>query len=134
MACYTGTTGAMEFGSNNVAEITAWTVTHTQEVLDKTVMGTSYRAFCNGLKVWEGSAEVIWTANGDSNASVDEAFTIGQEASCAFYWENDGTPAKMTGTGIVTAIEYSSTVGELATASVSLQGTGGLTIDSDAGA
>lgn len=134
MACYTGTTGAMEFGSNTVAEITAWTVTHTQEVLDKTVMGTSYRTFCNGLKVWEGTAEVIWTASGDSASSLDEAFTIGQEATAAFYWDNDGTPAKMTGNCIVTAIEYSSTVGELATASVSLQGSGGLTIDSDAAA
>ncbi len=134
MACYTGTTGAMEFGSNTVAELTSWSVTHTQEVLDKTVMGTSYRTFCNGLKVWEGSAEMIWTASGDSAASVDEAFTIGQEASCVFYWDNDASPAKLTGTGIVTAIEYGSSVGELATASVSFQGTGGLTIDSDAAA
>lgn len=133
MACYTGTTGALEFDSNSVAKVTSWTVTHTQEVLDDTVMGNTYRSFCAGLKTWEGSAEVIWTADEDDNSSVDEAFTIGSEATLTAYWDDNATPAndlKVSGTCIITSIEYSSTVGELATATVSFQGTDTLTVDS----
>ena len=137
MTCYTGTTGALEFtadggSAEKVAELTSWTITHTQETLDNTVMGNSYRSFCGGLKSWEGSAEVIWTSEQDSAHSVDEVFAIGATGSITAYWDDNATPAndlKASGNCIITSIEYGTTVGELATATVNFQGTGALTID-----
>lgn len=137
MTCYTGTTGALEFtasggSAEKVAELTSWSITHTQETLDNTVMGNSYRSFCGGLKSWEGSAEVIWTSEEDSAHSVDEVFTIGATGSITAYWDDNATPAndlKASGNCIITSIEYSTTTGELATATVNFQGTGALTID-----
>lgn len=131
MACYTGTSGALEFNSNAAAQVTSWTVTHTQEVLDDTALGDSYRSFCAGLKTWEGSAEIIW---GDDalTGGLDETFSIGTEATLTAYWDNTGSAdAKLSGTAIITSIEYSSTIGELAMATVNFQGTGTLTIDAD---
>jgi len=137
MTCYTGTTGALEFtvdggSAEKVAELTSWSITHTQETLDNTVMGNSYRSFCGGLKSWEGSCEVIWTSEQDSAHSVDEVFAIGSTGSITAYWDDNATPAndlKASGNCIITSIEYGVTTGELATATVNFQGTGALTID-----
>ena len=135
--CYTGTTGALEFtvdggSAEKVAELTSWTVTHTQETIDKTVMGNTYRNFCAGLKTWEGSAEVIWTSEEDSTHSFDEVFSIGATGTITAYWDDNATPAndlKISGACIITSLEYEQTNGELAVATVNFQGTGTLTVD-----
>ena len=145
MACYTGTTGALEFGTLSselaVAQVQNWTITHTQETLDNTVMGNTYRSFCAGLRTWEGSAEVVWTADEDDNSSFDEVFQIADSATrntghLIAYWDNTAgnSELKLSGNIIITSIEYENTVGELNMATVNFTGTGALTVDSTTGA
>jgi hypothetical protein len=87
MATFTGENGKVEItsddsaGTTTVAEVRSWTVEHTKDVIEDTVMGDAARTYKSGLHQFTGSMEVVYdsTHTGATNAfdpAQDGALTV----------------------------------------------------------
>ena len=128
MSCIHGKNGALSLGGTNVAMITEWTVNETVEVVQCTAMGDTSHTYKAGIKTFEGSAECVWTT--DAETGYIAGFTVGTEYTGVFYVTDSSL--SYTGQVIITGIEVSATMDDVVRASVSFQGTGGLTVDATA--
>ena len=137
MATYLGkdgwvSTGALGTGSpgTEVTEIRGWSVEHTAETIDDTVMGETSRGYKVTYKGFTGTVDLLY----DVAATGPDAFTVGSTITVNFYPEDaatHGTPddgdAVITGSAIVTGKTITAAYDGLIEASISLQGDGDLT-------
>jgi len=137
MATYAGQAGALHFNTavgqstgTNVTEVTSWSISSEANVLETSAMGDTFRTFSTGLKTWEGSADIIWTDSADSG-SVDTLFQVGDTGTIFCYPLASDTDMVIKGDVVVTSIEYTQDLEDVMRASVSLQGTGTLTVDNN---
>ncbi len=136
MATFTGENGAVYIGSDSagevqVAEVRSWTVEHTKDVVEDTVMGDGARTYKAGLHQFTGTMEVVYDSAHSSNATYGDAFR--PDADGALYVEfypSTASGEKYTGQVLVTSVSRSASFDDLVTASVSFQGTGVLDIES----
>lgn len=136
MATFTGENGAVYIGSDSagevqVAEVRSWTVEHTKDVVEDTVMGDGARTYKAGLHQFTGTMEVVYDSTHSSNATYGDAFR--PDADGALYVEfypSTASGEKYTGQILVTSVSRSASFDDLVTASVSFQGTGVLDIES----
>jgi hypothetical protein len=136
MATFTGENGAVYIGSDSagevqVAEVRSWTVEHTKDVVEDTVMGDGARTYKAGLHQFTGTMEVVYDSAHASNATYGDAFR--PDADGALYVEfypSTASGEKYTGQVLVTSVSRSASFDDLITASVSFQGTGVLDIES----
>ena len=76
MATLTGENGTVKFGTDSagsftaVAEVRSWTVEHTKDVIEDTVMGDAARTYKNGLHSWTGSMEVLYDTAQDGDLTI----------------------------------------------------------------
>lgn len=120
MACISGKNGALSVdgGTNNVAQLTSWTITQSAETIEASYMGEDWKCVKPGMFSWEGSAEAVF--------DTDEVYpTIGAVVNLVAY-EATGVTT-YTGTAIVTSIEVSAGVEDMITASLAFTGDGELT-------
>ncbi len=129
MATYEGSNGQVMLNSVAVAEVRSWSLTHTREVVEDTVMGDSFRTYKKGLQVWTGSMEVVYSDSESGTVELaidpdtDSAITV------KFYADsNNTTTAVWEGGVIVTSFSVSNTFDGLMTATVEFQGTGAPTL------
>lgn len=129
MATYEGSNGQVMLNSVAVAEVRSWTLTHTREVVEDTVMGDSFRTYKKGLQVWTGSMEVVYSDSESGTVELaidpdnDSAITV------KFYADsNNTTTAVWEGGVVVTSFSVSNTFDGLMTATVEFQGTGAPTL------
>jgi len=134
MATYTGENGKVEItaedssGFVTVAEVRSWTVEHTKDVVEDTVMGDAARTFKSGLHQFTGSMEVVYD---DSHADSSNAFDPAQDGALSVeFWPSTNGAEKFTGSVIVTSVSRSASFDDLVTATVNFQGTGALSIAS----
>ena len=127
MACISGKNGALSVdnGANNVAQLTAWTITQNAETIEASYMGANWKCIKPGMASWEGTAEAIF--------DTTEVYpTIGQVVQLIAYEsgaEASGTlVATYEGDAIVTSIETSVGVEDMITTSLSFTGDGELRI------
>ena len=131
MATFTGENGKVEVtaedsaGFTTVAEVRSWTVEHTKDVIEDTVMGDAARTYKSGLHQFTGSMEVIYdsTHTAGTNAfdpATDSALTVE-------FYPDASTGQKFTGSVIVTSVSRTASFDDLVTATVNFQGTGALT-------
>ena len=134
MATFTGENGKVEItaedsaGTVTVAEVRSWTVEHTKDVIEDTVMGDAARTYKSGLHQFTGSMEVVYdsthtTATNAFDASQDGALTVE-------FYPDASTGQKFTGSVIVTSVSRTASFDDLVTATVNFQGTGALSIAS----
>lgn len=130
MATITGENGAVYFGTDSggsyteAAEVRSWTVEHTKDVIEDTVMGDAARTYKQGLHSWTGSFEVLYdTTQQDSQAIYDPA-----DDSTLFvkFYPVESSGAIYEGECIVTSVSRNASYDDMVTASVSVQGTGPL--------
>ena len=125
MANHTGSEGLVKVGgTNTVAEVRSWSLSHESETIEDTAMGDSFRSHKAGLQTWSGSCDVYFDET-DTNGQV--AMTPGASLTVGFYPEGATSgDTYYSGTALVTSVERSAELDGMVEASVSLQGVGGL--------
>jgi len=126
VANHTGSEGLVKVGgTNTVAEVRSWSLSHESETIEDTAMGDSFRSHKAGLQTWSGSCDVYFDET-DTNGQV--AMTPGASLTVGFYPEGATSgDTYYSGTALVTSVERSAELDGMVEASVSLQGVGGLT-------
>jgi len=113
-----------------LASVRSWTLNHTAELLDATVMnssGVTYRTNLASFLAWDGSVSLLW-----DDASTGDAGQVlcvpGDTLEVIFYPEGDQTgDITYTGSAIVTASNRTASYDGLVEMEVTFQGTGALT-------
>jgi len=130
MATLLGKDGFVQVGSVAVGELRGFSVEHTAETIDDTVMGETSRGFKVTYKGFTATVDVLY----DPADTGQDAFSVGSSVTLNLFPEAQtvyGTPdsgdEKITGTAIVTGKTITSSYDGLVEASISLQGSGDLT-------
>ena len=134
MATFTGENGKVEItaedsaGTVTVAEVRSWTVEHTKDVIEDTVMGDAARTYKNGLHQFTGSMEVVYDS---THTTATNAFDPAQDGALTVEFYPDATTGqKFSGSVLVTSVSRTASFDDLVTATVNFQGSGALTIAS----
>jgi hypothetical protein len=128
MATHTGSEGTVRVGLNAIAEIRSYSVEETADTVEDSSMGDAYRSFKTTLKGWSGSVDVFWDET-DTNGQV--AMTVGTEVTINFFPEGAtaGQSEKYySGTAIVTGRTVTGSFDGMVESTITLQGTGALTL------
>ena len=128
MATHTGSEGTVRVGLNAIAEIRSYSVEETADTVEDTSMGDAYRTFKTTLKGWSGSVDVFWDET-DTNGQV--AMVVGTEVTANFFPEGataGQTEKYYSGTAIVTGRTVTGSFDGMVEATITLQGTGALTL------
>lgn len=125
MAIHKGSEGTVHVGTDAVAEIRSYSVEETSDTVETTSMGDSARTHLASLTSFSGSLDVFW----DEEDTAQIALTVGTSVAIKFYPEGTASSAKYyTGTAIVTGVTRSASFDGMVEASISVQGTGALTL------
>jgi len=134
MATFTGENGKVDItaedsaGLTTVAEVRSWTVEHSKDVIEDTVMGDAARTYKSGLHQFSGSMEVVYDSD---HTGASNAFDPSQDGALSVEFYPDATSGqKFSGSVIVTSVSRTASFDDLVTATVNFQGTGALTIGS----
>jgi hypothetical protein len=128
MATHTGSEGTVKVGANAIAEIRSYSLEETADTAEDTSMGDSYRTFKTTLKAWTGSVDVFWDET-DTNGQV--ALSVGSTVTANFFPEgaSAGTSEKYySGEAIVTGKTVTGSFDGMVESTITLQGTGALTL------
>ena len=125
MATHHGKDAVVHVGGTNIGQATGFTVDTTHDIVEDTALGSSMKSFVVG----RGS----FTASIDMNFHDDDTAqgNLVQGSSLSFEFMPEGSGSgeqKLSGTGIVTGMSVGVTLDGVTTRTVSIQGTGGLTI------
>lgn len=125
MGIHKGSEGTVHVGTDAVAEIRSYSVEETADTLETTSMGDAARTHLASLTSFSGSLDVYW----DEADTAQIALTVGTSVTIKFYPEGTASSAKYySGTAIVTGVTRSASFDGLVEASISVQGTGALTL------
>ena len=134
MATFTGENGQVNITSADsagvvtVAEVRSWTVEHSKDVIEDTVMGDAARTYQSGLHQFTGSMEVVYDS---THSTATYAFDPANDGALSVEFYPDATTGqKFTGSVITTSVSRTASYDDLVTATVNFQGTGALTIAS----
>ncbi len=124
MANHKGSEGTVKVGSNAIAEIRGWEISHAAEVIEDTELGDAAKTFQAGNASWSGSVSCFWDET-DTNGQV--AMTAGASITLNLYPEGaDSTDVYYTGTAIITGITRRAAINGMVEAEFTFQGTGAL--------
>ena len=125
MATHHGKEGVITIGGTTLNNATGFTVDTTHDVVEDTALGDSMKSFLVGRGTFTFSIDM----NFDETDSGQTTMVQGAELTFAFLPEgNESGDRKFSGTGIVTGMSVGVPLDGVITRTVSIQGTGGLTI------
>ena len=125
MATHHGKEGVLHVGGTAIGNATGFTVDTTHDVVEDTALGDSMKSFLAGRGTFTASIDM----NFDETDSGQTTMVQGAELTFAFLPEgNESGDRKFSGTGIVTGMSVGVPLDGVITRTVSIQGTGGLTI------
>jgi len=128
---YTGENGTVKIGTDSagevaIAEVRSWTVEHSKDVVEDTVMGDAARTYKSGLHQFTGSMEVIYD---DGHTAASNAFRPDNDGDLYIeFYPSASAGEKFTGKVIVTSVSRTASFDSLVTATVNFQGTGALDV------
>ncbi len=124
MATHTGSEGTVKIGANAIAEIRSYSIEETGDTIEDTTMGDSARTYKAGLKDFSGSVDVYWD---ETDTTGQGACTVGSSITINVYPEGStSADVYYTGTALVTGFSVTGSFDGMVEASISFQGTGGL--------
>jgi hypothetical protein len=125
MATHTGSEGTLKVGANTIGEIRSFSISESADTLEDTSMGDVARTYKSSLTTFTGSVDVFW-----DEADVGQmALIVGASVTFSAYPEGATAGDKYyTGTAIVTGLTVNSSFDGMVEASITLQGTGALTL------
>ena len=115
------TTGGTLASTNNLK---SWSIEEATDSIETTVMGNTSKTFTTGIKSWTASAELLY----DLSNAVQADLVIGESVDIKIYPNTASQAESFAGTGIVTATSQSGALGDMVNSSVTVQGTGALTV------
>tara|TARA_X000001382_G_scaffold122772_1_gene106015 strand:- start:26 stop:415 length:390 start_codon:yes stop_codon:yes gene_type:complete len=125
MATHLGKEGTVQVGSNSIAEIRSFSIDETIDTVEDTSMGDASKSYLASIKDFSGSIDVLYDET-DTNGQT--ALAVGATVTLNFAPEGTASgDVKLTGSAIVTGKSINSSFDGLIEASISIQGTGGLT-------
>jgi len=143
MATLTGELGSVKIdvadsaaSATTVAEVKSWALTHTQDVVEDTVMGDGARTYKKGITNFSGSFDGIYdSTHSATNGQVfdlDGTTNYGSEdhtgiLSGEFITSTVSGSKKYTGEILITSIERTASFDDLVSFSANFQGSGALT-------
>ena len=139
MATLTGNNGAVSINGKAVAAVRNFSIDITSDTIETTTMGTEARTYVKGLSTFSGSADIYfdtsdWDSSGENTTwnGTDGSSLVGASGVAGkFYLDLDGTGTNVdkafTGDVIVTGYTINSSFDGMVEASISFQGTGGVT-------
>ncbi len=124
MAVHKGSEGVIKVGANTVAEVRSYSLEESADVVEKTAMGDSSRSYLSTLTQFTASVEVFF----DETDTAQTALSVGSTVTLEVYPEGTSTgDTYYNGSAIVTGFTKSASFDGLVEASITLQGSGGLT-------
>ena len=132
MATFTGRDGTIKIDASDgtstaLAEIRSFTLDHTMDVIEDTVMGDGARTYKRGLEGSTFTAEVLYSAQESGTLDV---LALGRDAVDVELYPSSGTASgsgKISGTAILTGYSVSSSFDDMVTATVSGTFSGAIT-------
>ena len=115
------TTGGTLASTNNLK---SWSVEESTDSIESTVMGATAKTFTTGINSWTASCELLY----DLSNAVQADMVIGETVDIKIFPNTSSQTESFAGTAIVTATSQSGAIGDLVTSSITLQGTGALTV------
>ena len=115
------TTGGTLASTNNLK---SWSIEEATDSIETTVMGNTSKTFTTGIKSWTASAALLY----DLSNAVQAELVIGESVDIKIYPNTASQAESFAGTGIVTATSQSGALGDMVNSSVTVQGTGALTV------
>ena len=115
------TTGGTLAATNNLK---SWSIEEATDSIETTVMGNTSKTFTTGIKSWTASCEVLY----DLSNAVQADLVIGETVDIKSFPNTSSQTESFAGTGIVTATSQSGALGDMVNSSVTVQGTGALTV------
>ncbi len=129
MATHTGSEGTLKVGANTIGEIRSFSISESADTLEDTSMGDAARTYKPSLTTFTGSVDVFW----DEADTGQMAMTVGASVTFSAYPEGATAGDKYyTGTAIVTGLTINSSFDGMVEASITLQGTGALSLSTAA--
>ncbi len=129
MAFYRGLDGSLTFGGVGVAQLISWSINTVLELLDASVMGTTWRNNKAGMAQWTANAAArldYVTGQQDIIDKVMAASPDGTSTACIFVVSSTG-PKQFTGNAVVTGVNLVSQTGNIVEVQFTLTGDGALT-------
>ena len=124
MAVHKGSEGKIKVGGATVAEVNSYSLEESSDTVEKTAMGDSSRSFVPTLTSVSATLDV----NFDDTDSGQSALSVGATVTVEVFPEGDATgDTYYQFQGIVTGFSRTGSFDGLVEASISVQGTGGLT-------
>ena len=125
MANHKGSEGTVKIGSNAIAEIKSWRLSHKSDVVEDSTMGDAAKTFQSTLTEWEGSVDCFWD---ETDTTGQGAMTAGASVTLNLYPEGATSgDTYYTGTALVTSIDRQATHDGMVETSFAYKGTGALT-------
>jgi predicted secreted protein len=129
MANHRGQEGLVRVGTSAVAELRSWSLDITQDTIEDSTMGDTFRTYTTGMKSWSGQLTCYWDES-DTNAQMALA-PLGTNAGTATVTllpEGTSTAATTySGVVVVTGCSHTASFDGMVEATYSFQGTGTLT-------
>lgn len=123
MAVTKGSAGVVKIGAVTVGEVKSYSIDETSNTITTTSLGDSAQTYVGGTTDFSGSADVFW----DPDDSGQAAVTVGSTVTLNLYPEGEASGAAYyTGSVVVTSISRSAGIDGTVDATLSFQGTGGL--------
>ena len=129
MATYRGQDGVFQAITSGgtlaaVSNLKSWEISEEAESIETTAMGDTSKTFVAGIKGWTASCEVLFDLGNATQADL----VVGETVDVKI-WPNTTSQAESyAGTAIVTSTSQSGAIGDIVTSSISVQGTGALTV------
>ena len=124
MATHHGKEGVVTVGGTAIGNVTGYTLDTTQDVVETTALEDSNKSFLVGRGTFTASIDM----NYDETNAQQASLTQGASLSFVFLPEGNSGDESFSGSGIVTGMSVGVTLDGVTTRTVSLQGTGGITI------
>ena len=115
------TTGGTLASTNNLK---SWSIEEATDSIETTVMGNTSKTFTTGIKSWTASCEVLY----DLSNAVQADLVVGETVDIKIWPNTTSQTESFAGTGIVTATSQSGALGDMVNSSITVQGSGALTV------
>ena len=125
MATHHGKEGVVTVGGTAIGNVTGFTIDTTHDTVEDTELSDTSKTYLVGRGTFTASIDM----NYDETNSEQSSLTTGSSLAFVFLPEgNTNGDESLSGTGIVTGMSIGLTLDGVTTRTVSIQGTGALTV------
>ena len=127
MANHLGREGLVKISSTTIGELRNYSLSHSSDTVEDSVIGDTYRTRLATMKTWSASGDLYWAETDAGQLLI----TIGSSVTLNLYPEGATTgDVYYTGSAIVTKFDISASFDGLVEGAISFEGNGVLTVTS----